>query len=400
MIDGWNQKKLDQSKIRIVGDNERLISLYALSSAALGIGSQRIIAPSLDKKLINIAGNLTEQLDLSHVKGYMTNPEVSNIFSESDLTVLMISYSLAEKIILNKSQGKSKVLIAHTNDEGLELFTYKPGREWAELEQIISKQSFPHKYTSDPVIDIIASGIALEETKRELMNNKSSESIITYKRPVLNDYPLNQKILVVGAGALGNMVGLGLAYSGFKDITFMDPDIAEITNLNRQILLYAGVDKNKSETLALELKSLFGIKPRAIVGYLRAKTNISKYDVVFDCVDNFESRIVMSEKCKQEKKILISGGTNIEAGQVITYVPEQKMKTPAEFLELYKIVNDRKKEYKRERASCVYRPDPSVIMTNQIIGGFMVDSYRRILSGDKPIKVFYESNSDSKIEVV
>ena len=50
----------------------------------------------------------------------------------------------------------------------------------------------------------------------------------------------------------------------------------------------------------------------------------------------------------------------------------------------------------RVRASCKYRPDPSVIMTNQIIAGFMVDSYRMLLAGQRPKNFFYDSKRDGK----
>jgi hypothetical protein len=68
--------------------------------------------------------------------------------------------------------------------------------------------------------------------------------------------------------------------------------------------------------------------------------------------------------------------------------------TPAELLGLYDIVEKRNPEaYQRERAACIYQPDPSVIMTNQVAAGFMVDSYRMLLDGQKPGNIFYDSSS-------
>jgi hypothetical protein len=61
---------------------------------------------------------------------------------------------------------------------------------------------------------------------------------------------------------------------------------------------------------------------------------------------------------------------------------------------LYDIVEKRNPEaYERERAACIYRPDPSVIMTNQITAGIMVDAYRMLIAGQKPANVFYDSTS-------
>jgi molybdopterin/thiamine biosynthesis adenylyltransferase len=230
------------------------------------------------------------------------------------------------------------------------------------------------------------------------MNGKVSESIISYERNKLEVETRDQSILVTGSGALGVFLGLGLAYSGFKQSTFMDPDVAETTNLNRQVLFYDAVGQSKAETLAGRLKTSFGMNANSCKEYFKRQTDITDYDVVFDCVDNFETRIVMSEKCKEEKKRMISGGTNVNAGQVIIYDPANNQKSPAELLGLYDIVDERNVDSpERVRASCKYRPDPSVIMTNQIIAGFMVDSYRLLLVGQEPKNIFYDSKRDGRM---
>ena len=71
---------------------------------------------------------------------------------------------------------------------------------------------------------------------------------------------------------------------------------------------------------------------------------------------------------------------------------------PAELMGLYEIVDSRDIDLNRgERAACTYHPDPSVIMTNQIIAGAMVDAYRMFLNGQHPVNIFYDSTSDAKI---
>jgi molybdopterin/thiamine biosynthesis adenylyltransferase len=203
--------------------------------------------------------------------------------------------------------------------------------------------------------------------------------------------------LVVGAGALGNICGLGLALSGFRNVTFLDPDIVEATNLNRQVLFFDAVGKSKAETLAERLTSIFGGDFRGRVEYLRRETDISGHDILLDCVDNFETRIVLSEKAKSEGKVFISGGTGADSGQVVAYDPEESAQTPAELLGLYDIVEQRDVEaHRRERESCIYRPDPSVIMPNLVIAGLMVDLLRGMLRGASPKNLFYDSKHHAR----
>jgi len=82
----------------------------------------------------------------------------------------------------------------------------------------------------------------------------------------------------------------------------------------------------------------------------------------------------------------------VEAGQVVIFNPGAGGPTPAELLGLYDLVGRRAIDVaERQRASCVYAPEPAVIMTNQIIGGLMVDALRRLLRGDNPANLFYDA---------
>jgi hypothetical protein len=106
---------------------------------------------------------------------------------------------------------------------------------------------------------------------------------------------------------------------------------------------------------------------------------------------------VLSEKCAGQGKMLISGGTSPDAGQAVIYNPMKNSVTPSELLGLYDIIEKRSPEnYQRERAACIYQPDPSVIMTNQITAGFMVDSFRMLKHGQEPKNIFYDSTSNTK----
>ncbi len=401
-IEGWNQPALDNAKIGVVGDDDLLASLYVMSASALGINHIVILTPSLDPLLVETAKKLNPRFTLTHLEGFYTHPVIDELFKGCRLIVDLSHYGLANKLLLEKGSRENIPIIRgfcyeKNGDQGFKVFSYLRGREWQELEQIISSSHLPNGHFDDGVLDTIITGIVLEETKNLLMDQDVSDDLISYARKQLNTPNDQQNILVVGSGALGIFVGLGLAYSKFQNITFMDPDVIEITNLNRQVLFYDAIGSDKAEILSERLNNLFNMDNKAQITYFNKETDITSYGAVFDCVDNFESRLVLSEKCKEQGKILISGGTSAEAGQVVIFDPIQNGATPAELLGLYDILEKRNPEtYQRERAACIYQPDPSVIMTNQITAGFMVDSFRMLLDGQEPKNIFYDSKSNTR----
>ncbi len=398
-IEGWNQQALENAKVGVVGDDDFLASLYILSASALGINHIVVLAPVINPILVEIARKLNFRFTLTHLEGFYTHPVMAELFKGCNLIVDLSHYGLANKLLLERGfQEKIPILrgfcYQHHDAQGFRVFSYLRGREWQELEQIISSCHLPNGHFDDAVLDTIITGIVLEETKNLLMGQDLSDDLISYTRKQLNTANSRPRILVVGSGALGIFVGMGLAYSGFRQVMFMDPDVVEVTNLNRQVLFYDAIGKSKAKILTTRLNSLFNMNSKAQISYFDTDTDIVSYDVVFDCVDNFESRIVLSEKCKAHGTMLISGGTSADAGQVVIYNPMQNGATPAELLGLYGIVEKRSPEtYQRERAACTYQPDPSVIMTNQITAGFMVDAYRMVLDGQEPENIFYDSTS-------
>lgn len=402
-IAGWDQQALGEARIAVFGDGDLLASLYVLSAAALGLNTIVLIAPRWDEGLLDTARRVNPRLRLSIVEGYYTHPVLEEIFGPCSVLVDLSQYGLANKLLLDRGFRRDIPVVrgfcyAEDGVQGLKVFTYRRGREWQELEEMVSPWNLPGEHFDDGVLALISSGIALEETKNILMGQKVSDEIIGYRRPRVTATGCNARVCVVGAGALGNFVGLGLAFAGIQRITFFDPDVVDATNLNRQVFLADSVGCTKAEVLCERLRRLFDIQADARVAYFRRDAPLSGYDAVFDCVDNFETRIVLSERCRDEGKVLISGGTGPEAGQVVVYDPAGGSGTPAEVLGLYGLVDRREIEsYARKTAACAHRPEPSVIMVNQIIGGLMVDAWRRLVNGQGPENLFYDSKGEKRL---
>ncbi len=401
-IAGWKQENLERARVAVIGDEPILTSLFILSSAALGLNRLIVIAPTTDSRIINVARKINPNTDVGFLEGYFVHPSMNCFLGDCKAIVDLTSYGLANKLSINRAFLDNIAIfrgyIKENDNCELGVFTYTKGKEWEELAQIVSLTQFPRNPKHDPVFSIILSGIVLEELTRYLMDFGVSDHLITYRRKKIGHINSRVPVLVVGAGALGNFVALGLALCGFRNVTFIDPDIIETSNLNRQVFFYNSVGENKAEVLARRLSNLFRTDAKSDNSYFDRQTDISGFDIVFDCVDNFETRIIISEKCKEKDILLISGGTGADAGQVVVYDPAYTRDTPAETLGLYGIVDERKlNRYRRQKESCVYRPEPSVIMTNQIIAGFMVDLCRQVLSGHKVRNIFYYSDSPGKI---
>ena len=124
----------------------------------------------------------------------------------------------------------------------------------------------------------------------------------------------NKRILIVGVGGVGGYVLETLARSGIENITIIDNDIIDITNLNRQIIsLNNNVGSNKVDVAKeriLKINSKANIKP--IQAFLN-KDNISilgelKFDYIVDCCDTIETKILLIKYClKNNIKIILEG---------------------------------------------------------------------------------------------
>ncbi len=402
-IPEWNQGLLGRARIGVVGDAGLLTPLYLLAAAALGINQVRVVAPRLDERFLSLARRLNPEWQLSHFAGYYTHPFCQEAFRHCNLVVDLGRYGLADKILLEQAfQNKLTVIRAlgwqDEREEGFKIFTYRKGREWLELQEVVSEVNLPGRAAdTDGVLDIIAAGLILEETKNILLGGLPSSEMIGYRRPRLARPPRQLSIGVVGAGALGNFVGLGLALAGFKQLTFIDPDDIEVTNLNRQVFFAGAVGEGKAETLAARLNQWFGTQAVGVREYFREAGEAGGFEVMFDCVDNFAGRLAISEACARTGTILISGGSDVATGQVVVYHPQTQPQTPASLLGFDHIVAQTPPGgFNRARAACVYQPDPAVIMTNQIIGGFMVEGGRKVLAGLEAPPLFYDARSDKR----
>lgn len=136
------------------------------------------------------------------------------------------------------------------------------------------------------------------------------------------------RVLVVGAGAIGNETLKNLALLGVGTILILDRDQIELSNLSRSVLFRASDrGKFKAETAARALKELNPlITPLPLVGDLRFDLGlglIRRMDVIIGCLDNLEARIFLNQKCFSVFRPWIEAGINQLDGQVQVFHPGQ-----------------------------------------------------------------------------
>ncbi|MEO5845520.1 MAG: HesA/MoeB/ThiF family protein [Caldimonas sp.] len=130
--------------------------------------------------------------------------------------------------------------------------------------------------------------------------------------------------LIVGAGGLGSPVALFLGTAGVGQITIVDNDRVELTNLQRQIahdLSRIGMAKAESAERAIRAVNpsvrVTALNERADAG--RLLQLVAQADVVVDCSDNFATRQALNAACVAHGKPLVAGAAIGFDGQISVY---------------------------------------------------------------------------------
>ena len=134
----------------------------------------------------------------------------------------------------------------------------------------------------------------------------------------------NARVLIVGAGGLGNPAALYLAAAGIGKLGLVDDDVVSLSNLQRQILFRtADIGRPKVEAGGEALKALNpGVqieshKMRVTAANVMAL--IEGYDVIADGSDNFPTRFLLNDACFFAQKPLVSAAVTEFEGQLATY---------------------------------------------------------------------------------
>ncbi|KAF8598877.1 hypothetical protein BDV93DRAFT_526479 [Ceratobasidium sp. AG-I] len=130
------------------------------------------------------------------------------------------------------------------------------------------------------------------------------------------------KTLVVGAGGIGCELLKNLVLSGFSDITLLDLDTIDLSNLNRQFLFRKKDVKQSKALVAAASAQPFNpsVQIRPIHGNIKEPQFdvewFKQFDIVLNALDNLDARRHVNKMCLAAAAPLVESGTAGYLGQV------------------------------------------------------------------------------------
>lgn len=132
------------------------------------------------------------------------------------------------------------------------------------------------------------------------------------------------RVLVIGAGGLGSPVALYLAAMGVGNLSIVDDDRVDSSNLHRQVLhdesqLHELKARSAQRRLRL-INPLVQCEPIAArFSASNAAKLVARHDVVIDASDNVGTRYLVNDACAAAAKPLVSGSAIGMEGQVTVF---------------------------------------------------------------------------------
>ncbi len=380
IIEGWDQKRLKDSKIAVVGSNN-LASFVLADLIAMGFGNITQIGENsldfLDLKKIN------PDVEIVEIPGEVINLELASDYIQKPNYILELSGSGKQKRICLQYAAREQIptVSARCCNKS---YSIKFLEKYDKIDEIIDYHKNESSQEDGVANAIVASGIIVDELRKRLMplkDDKRLKKLSVHEQ----EHDINQKIFLVGAGGIGTFAGIGLA-SKNATVDVIDFDKVEESNLNRQILFYDSIGGYKAEVMAAKLSKNGNF--RGLVGKIDKNYSFDrKYDFILSCVDNLDARYFLDLIAWKNKIPLINSGTSLFGGSVM---PVVYGKTACLDCQMFGGLTQRKNE--KKEGSCY---EPSMIISNQIIGGILLNKISRVLNNNFD-SVKYDSNSSIK----
>lgn len=132
---------------------------------------------------------------------------------------------------------------------------------------------------------------------------------------------LASKVVIVGAGGLGGPAALYLAAAGVGQLTIIDDDRVELSNLQRQIQFSTDeIGKDKAQALAARLRTLnpdcnLSVRTERLDNS-NAHDLLKGHDIILDGTDRFSTRFMINDAALALELPLVSGAVGRFSAQV------------------------------------------------------------------------------------
>jgi len=195
------------------------------------------------------------------------------------------------------------------------------------------------------------------------------------------------RILVIGAGALGNEVIKNLALLGVGHLLIVDMDRIEASNLSRSVLFREKDEGQfKASTAARAAREIYpGIDARPIDGNLLADVGLGHFrwaQVVVGALDNREARVFTNSSCARVGRPWIDGGIDVLSGIVRGFAPPQTACYECTMSKVdWDLLNKRRSCSLLARRAIAQRGTPTTPTAASIIGACQVNEVMKIIHG-------------------
>lgn len=183
----------------------------------------------------------------------------------------------------------------------------------------------------------------------------------------------NAKVIIFGVGGVGSFAAEALARAGVGNITIVDFDTVDITNINRQIpALHSTIGKYKVDVME---QRILDINPEIKIKKIKNAYNkdtsesilVEDYDYVVDAIDMVTSKIHLIETCTNKGLKIISSmgmGNKLDPTKIVVTDIHKTNTCP-----LAKVMRKELRDRKIKKLKVVYSTEQPVELKKQILNG-------------------------------
>jgi molybdopterin/thiamine biosynthesis adenylyltransferase len=209
------------------------------------------------------------------------------------------------------------------------------------------------------------------------------EAVQWWKQSLLRD----ARVLVAGAGALGNEVIKNLALLGAGHVVVIDMDRIELSNLSRSVLFRAEDEgRPKAECAARAARNIYpDMRVDALNANLLADVGLGYFrwaQVVIGALDNREARVFLNSACARVGRPWIDGGIEVLQGIVRGFNPPATACYECTMSAVdWDLLNKRRSCSLLARRALEQRGTPTTPTTASIIGAIQAQEAVKLLHG-------------------